>query len=157
LTVAIEGSVNNETGMVADYAWIKESVQPLIEMLDHHHLGQGKAPYGWFETHDLYCDKHLVNLEFPMLPTSENILLWIAEQLNERKFKFSSLRLNETCTSECELTWDEFLWYQTTKGGARADTEAESAEGQEASAGSQEAEAPEALDSTLISDDDIPF
>lgn len=121
LHVSIEGVIDKETGFVMDYADLKRAVEPIIEKLDHHHLGtyilsdmgsiivSGLAP-------DLY-------------PSSENLLWWIADQIGDKLDKFkpntppmvapgldeiyrlhywSHLKLNETCTSVAILTREEY-------------------------------------------------
>lgn len=104
LTVFVEGEIEEVTGMVLDYYEIKQAVQPLIDRLDHTHLGSGNVtlPDGgvtWLNpSHEL---------SLPMLPTSENLLYWIADQLPDQ-FPWSRLRINETCTSSAELTREEY-------------------------------------------------
>jgi 6-pyruvoyl-tetrahydropterin synthase len=84
-------------GMAIDYADIKVIVNPIIEMLDHHHLGSSSVS-GLY----LPADEQLFNLAFPEVPTSENVLMWIASQLPEG-FNWQCLALNETCTSEARI------------------------------------------------------
>jgi 6-pyruvoyl-tetrahydropterin synthase len=100
------GSINTEPehpkeGMGIDYTDIKAAVQPIVDALDHHHLGTGAAdldtPEFW-----LGPDKHLRSNNFPSVPTSENILLWIARQL-PANFNWVCLSLAETCTSEARI------------------------------------------------------
>jgi 6-pyruvoyltetrahydropterin/6-carboxytetrahydropterin synthase len=105
LTVYIRGPVDEETGMVVDYGDIKSSIQPIIDDLDHAHLGAwstdkvtilgggGTKHVSWLRTHN---------------PTSENLLIEIARQIVKRGQVFSSLTLDETCTVSCLLTWEEF-------------------------------------------------
>lgn len=100
-------------GMVVDYSVIKDTVQPIIDALDHYHLGsglveafdEGKHPSGneatFIITH-LPADEHLRRVNFPLVPTSENILIWIASQL-PLDFCWFKLELNETCTSAAVL------------------------------------------------------
>lgn len=101
----LENPGHPKEGMVVDYYDIGQVVKPIIELLDHRHLGYGIAEvedadgaYGGI----LQCDKELWDKNFPIVPTSENILIWIAEQL-PKDFNWSCLALNETCTSEARL------------------------------------------------------
>lgn len=89
-------------GIGIDYYDIKEIVNPIVEMLDHHHLGHGPIVASWGEKLPLYADTHLREGNFPSVPTSENILIWIAKQLPTH-FNWSCLALHETCTSEARL------------------------------------------------------
>jgi 6-pyruvoyltetrahydropterin/6-carboxytetrahydropterin synthase len=100
LKVWVYGPVQEEEGpkqgMVMDYVDIKAVVQPIVDSLDHHHLGHGDRGL---------ADAHLLTRSFPLVPTSENILIWIAGQLvkNAPNFNWTCLALNETCTSEARL------------------------------------------------------
>lgn len=105
LVVEIEGDVKNEPdspkdGMVMDYTDMKAIVQPIIEMLDHHHLGSGHVSDNWGNSFILESD--VDNIPSFFVPTSENLLGWIARQL-PYDFPWASLSLNETCTSEAIL------------------------------------------------------
>jgi 6-pyruvoyltetrahydropterin/6-carboxytetrahydropterin synthase len=121
LKVFVQGSVSEEfgpkEGMVKDFADIKEVVQPIIDMLDHHHLGRGAAdldvPEYW-----LHAPKHLRELNFPTIPTSENILIWIADQLTPTGLNWSCLVLSETCTSEARLFAVNYAIHNTLKAAA---------------------------------------
>jgi 6-pyruvoyltetrahydropterin/6-carboxytetrahydropterin synthase len=86
LTVTIEGKMNIETGMVLDFYEIKSTFDPLIETLDHSFL----------------------NNIIPWIPTSEMLLVWIAEQL-PYEFPWYSLTVSETCTCQATLFKKEFL------------------------------------------------
>lgn len=105
LKVYVDGTVNPKTGFVMDYGEIKAAVQPLIDQLDHHHLG------AWDEIEtpntDLYKRSYVLSLPRDFYPTSENLLLWIGLQLH-RVLNWSELQLNETCTSSATLTRAEF-------------------------------------------------
>lgn len=96
-----EESGNPKEGMGMDYGEIKSVVEPIVKMLDHNHLGNGAAdkdmPEYW-----LGAEHSLRRLNFPEVPTSENILVWIAKQLPS-DFNWQCLALNETCTSEARL------------------------------------------------------
>jgi 6-pyruvoyltetrahydropterin/6-carboxytetrahydropterin synthase len=102
LHVFVEGVVNEETGFVMDYAEISEVVKPLIEALDHRHLGA-------FPQDTLLLWKpEGPDISYPddIYPSSENLLIWIGSKLYN--LQWSKLALEETCTSYCELTRDEF-------------------------------------------------
>jgi 6-pyruvoyltetrahydropterin/6-carboxytetrahydropterin synthase len=109
LTVYVRGPVDRETGMVVDYADIKSSIQPIIDDLDHAHLGAWKT-----DKVEIASPLHTKSVTwlYPMLdtfnPTSENLLIEIAKQIVKRGQVFSSLTLDETCTVSCLLTWEEF-------------------------------------------------
>ena len=136
LHVSVEGPINPETGFVMDFGDISKVVEPLVERLDHRHLGTwemfgefdlGGDPYGeWgYLPRDLY-------------PTSENLLWWIAGQLGLDSYqsafikvpqtvypgqvieveelgpemslvtKWSKISIEETCTSQATLTREEY-------------------------------------------------
>ncbi len=80
LEVHLEGPVDAHTGMLVDYADIKQAFAPLEEQLDHHYLN-----------------------EIPGLenPTSENIVRWVWERLRPTLPQLSRLVLRETCTVGC--------------------------------------------------------
>jgi len=101
LHVAVSGPIDEVTGFVMDYAKISELIKPLIDSLDHHHLGtwdKDKLPY-----HQFWNVSWLPNNFYP---SSENLLMAIGKQLEI--FTWHSLALEETCTSYAELTREEF-------------------------------------------------
>ena len=115
LTVFVEGPVDFATGFVMDFAIISKLVKPLVERLDHRHLGTW--PFVAL-AQDPWWVEGLPNVFYP---TSENLLLWLGEQLlvpqvwgDEPSGKighileWSKLTLNETCTSSTTLTREEF-------------------------------------------------
>jgi 6-pyruvoyltetrahydropterin/6-carboxytetrahydropterin synthase len=112
LTVHVSGNVNHETGFVMDYGDIKEAVQPVIDRLDHHHLGTWIPPY--YGAPSFRCsawEVHYMPRDF--YPSSENLIVWIGTQIDDllgKKLKkfWSKLELNETCTSSCVLTREEY-------------------------------------------------
>lgn len=104
LRVFVDGEVNPETGFVQDYAEISEVVKPLIDRLDHRHLG------AWYIPELASCppEKWMVQgLPLNFYPSSENLVVWIGRQLAGH-LKWSKLELMETSTSLCTLTWKEF-------------------------------------------------
>jgi 6-pyruvoyltetrahydropterin/6-carboxytetrahydropterin synthase len=105
LKVTLSGPVNKETGFVMDYSELSENMVPLIESLDHHHLGTWDSD--WLPYNGDW-DAHTPE---GFYPSSENLLLYIAERMSasyEPEAKWSRLELNETCTSSCVLTREEY-------------------------------------------------
>jgi len=124
LLVVVSGEVDEATGFVMDYATLKEFVEPLIESLDHRHLGQwvdkenqSRIPTdpAFFIGNTSHC---LPGTNSDFYPSSENLIVWIAEYMSALgyakhniapgKFPWSRLELNETCTSRCVLTREEY-------------------------------------------------
>jgi len=95
--------------MVVDYGDIKSSIQPIIDELDHAHLGAWETDKVSISSKQEYpgCTKQVSWLRTTN-PTSENLLIEIAKQIVKRGQVFSSLTLDETCTVSCLLTWEEF-------------------------------------------------
>jgi 6-pyruvoyl-tetrahydropterin synthase len=95
-----------------DYTDIKSAVQPIIDDLDHAHLGAWSTPKVVIDFGSCEGTKTVPWLEGDgsdkFNPTSENLLFEIAKQLVKRSFVFSALSLEETCTCSCTLTWEEF-------------------------------------------------
>lgn len=162
LTVSVHGRIVPETGMLMDYADLKAAVTPLVQSLDHQHLGNGhvlvSGPDG------LRARKHLPST-VPGLtlenPTSEELLWWIADHI-PLGLQWAILHLKETCTSDAELTYQEWARERRThRASVESTQETPSAEAQERSASSQDGtrtgrkEDPEAL--ALITAEDIPF
>jgi 6-pyruvoyltetrahydropterin/6-carboxytetrahydropterin synthase len=104
LHVSVAGPINRETGFVQDFAEISEVVKPLIERLDHRHLGQWRNISGNPQTDE--WGVHGLPTNF--YPSSENLLVWIALQLNDQLPQWSTLALEETCTSRATLTRKEY-------------------------------------------------
>jgi len=69
LTVEVEGELNEDTGMVLDFAVLAKEVEEAIRLLDHNSLNT-----------------------FIYKPTCENILLWIRKALSNSKL-LSSFKL----------------------------------------------------------------
>lgn len=110
LHVYVEGLINPNTGFVMDYADISGIVKPLIEMLDHRHLGNWEYVS---IPNNSWC---VVSLPVDFYPTSENLLVWIGRQLAGR-LDWSKLQLEETCTSLATLERSEFDGEETITGG----------------------------------------
>lgn len=107
LTVYVRGTVNKETGFVMDYADIKRSVSSIVDRLDHRHLGTWYHPM--FDS-TFTQEAHFVpGLPFDFYPSSENLIVWIASELTRLlRDMWSKVELNETCTSKCILTREEY-------------------------------------------------
>jgi 6-pyruvoyltetrahydropterin/6-carboxytetrahydropterin synthase len=102
LRVYVKGPINPDTGFVQDFADISAAVKPLIDDLDHHHLGAwhpANLPYN----HDWGVAHFPAN----MYPSSENLLVWVGQELN-LNLNWSKLELEETCTSAAILLREEF-------------------------------------------------
>lgn len=106
--IAIEDEISKATGMVMDYAIIKEKVQPIIDELDHAHLGAWQTDK---VTISRGKTKEVKWLPANFNPTSENLLLAIGCALIIRGIKFSHILLKETDTTSCYAEWDEVRDY----------------------------------------------
>ena len=108
LHVSVEGSIDPETGFVMDFAEISEAVKPLIERLDHRHLGTWTIPsttgLGYQMLH--FPGWGVTGMPTGFYPTSENLLAWIGLQLSG--LSWSKLSIEETCTSRATLTREEY-------------------------------------------------
>ena len=78
--VHIDGPVDQKLGWVSDFADISESMQPLLEQLDHHYLNEVEG---------------LEN------PTTERLACWIWEHLKPSLPELSQVVVQETCTTGC--------------------------------------------------------
>ena len=78
--IVVSGEANPKLGWLIDYAEISAAFKPLWEQLDHHYLN-----------------------EVPGLenPTSENIAVWIWNQLKPLLPLLSEVVVAETCTARC--------------------------------------------------------
>jgi len=155
LTVFIEGDVHFDTGMVMDYGTIKDLIDPLINRLDHHHLGYGRVE---IEGESEFLLSDVEGLPKRFLPTSENLLWWIARHI-PIKVPWCTLELNETCTSAASLTKDEFLrkggrpnGKERHEEGREEREEVPAEEEKEVASGGDKVE-----ESARITDDDLPF
>jgi 6-pyruvoyltetrahydropterin/6-carboxytetrahydropterin synthase len=113
LEVAVTGFVDDVTGFVQDYADISKVIDPLIERLDHRHLGtwgNGMVVQHWFNLKEWAVE----GLSADFYPSSENLLWWIAGELVPPLPQWSRLRLHETCTSTATLTREEYNRASTT-------------------------------------------
>ena len=78
--IYVSGEPDTESGWVMDFADLKESFEPTYQRLDHHYLNE------------------IDGLENP---TSENLAMWIWEQLQPILPELSKVEICETCTSGC--------------------------------------------------------
>jgi 6-pyruvoyltetrahydropterin/6-carboxytetrahydropterin synthase len=77
--IYIEGSIN-EMGWVMDFTDLKEICKPWIEILDHSYLNE------------------IAGLENP---TSENIAIWLWDNIIVMLPELCAIEIMETCTSGC--------------------------------------------------------
>jgi 6-pyruvoyltetrahydropterin/6-carboxytetrahydropterin synthase len=107
LKVTVSGDVNPESGFVMDYGDVKDAVQPVIDRLDHRHLGTWYLPHG-AGFRNATWEVYYMPQNF--YPSSENLIVWIGTQIDDQVGKkfWSKLELNETCTSGCILTREEY-------------------------------------------------
>jgi 6-pyruvoyl-tetrahydropterin synthase len=103
--VFVEGVVDAATGFVMDYAEISNAVKPLIGRLDHRHLGAW-TPLFHKPMNSLHSVSMVPGLPDEFYPSSENLLIWIGNEL--AGMRWSKLALEETCTSYAELSREEF-------------------------------------------------
>ncbi len=73
-----EGTPDPRTGMVVDFAEIKNAFQPCHELLDHHYLNE---------------------VEGLEVPTSENLAKWIWDRVRPQLSCLSEVIVHETCTA----------------------------------------------------------
>ncbi|WP_339675853.1 6-carboxytetrahydropterin synthase QueD [uncultured Zhongshania sp.] len=78
--IVIEGDIDPHTGWLMDFSEVKKVFAPIYDQLDHNYLNDIKG---------------LEN------PTSENIAIWIWNQLKPRLSALSRVEIRETCTSGC--------------------------------------------------------
>jgi len=78
--IVVTGEVDPKFGWVMDYADVKAAFKPLWDRLDHYYLNEVKG---------------LEN------PTSENLAIWIWNELKPRLPLLSEVVVAETCTARC--------------------------------------------------------
>lgn len=84
IEIHVVGDVASHSGMVIDFADIKEAFQPLLDLLDHYYLNEVEG---------------LEN------PTSENLACWIWTRLGPL-LSLSEIVVRETCTSGASYRGD---------------------------------------------------
>jgi len=78
--IHVQGDVDPDTGWIIDFSQITKAFAPLYEQLDHHYLNEVQG---------------LSN------PTSENLAVWIWNQLKPALPALDQVVVRETCTSGC--------------------------------------------------------
>ncbi|WP_373081724.1 6-carboxytetrahydropterin synthase QueD [Zhongshania sp.] len=76
----ISGDIDPHTGWLMDFSELKQIFKPIYERLDHYYLND------------------IPGLENP---TSENLAIWIWQQLKPILAALSQVEVRETCTSGC--------------------------------------------------------
>ena len=87
IEVKLEGTYDAESGILMNFSDVKKAVMPYIEYLDHSLLN------------DL-AEKD--DIELLRNPTSENICLWLYQELLPKIPMLKSVLLHETGSSACE-------------------------------------------------------
>lgn len=85
VVIYIKGDVDPKMGWIKDFGEIKQVFKPIYDQLDHYYLNDIKG---------------LEN------PTSENLAIWIWQQLKPVLPELSKICIRETCTSGCEYIGD---------------------------------------------------
>ena len=80
IRIAVRGEPAAETGWIIDFGDIKAAFAPIYAQLDHNYLND------------------IPGLENP---TSENLAIWIWQQLQPSLPQLSAVEIFETCTSGC--------------------------------------------------------
>ncbi|MBE1302437.1 MAG: 6-carboxytetrahydropterin synthase QueD [Alteromonadaceae bacterium] len=83
--IYVSGKVGNTTGWVMDFADLKSIFTPIYKQLDHNYLN---------------------DIEGLENPTSENIAIWIWDNLKPRLPILSKVEVKETCTAGCIYSGD---------------------------------------------------
>lgn len=78
--LAVRGEVDPHTGWLIDFGDLKQITAPLVELLDHNLLNE------------------IAGLDNP---TSENLAIWIWQQLRPKLPILHRVTIEETCTSRC--------------------------------------------------------
>ena len=86
LRIVIGGEPGAHSGWIMDFGDIKTAVGPIIDRLDHYYLND------------------IPGLENP---TSENIAIWIWNELKPRLAPLERIEMRETCTSGCSYSGPE--------------------------------------------------
>ncbi len=78
--LTLSGDLDPLYGWLMDFSDIKQSFKPVYERLDHHYLND------------------IPGLENP---TSENLAIWIWNEMKPHLPQLSAVEIRETCTSGC--------------------------------------------------------
>jgi 6-pyruvoyl-tetrahydropterin synthase len=149
--------------MVKDFYDIKQAIQPIVDKLDHQHLGEGEVIHfnGMEPDYKVWLLSTVEGMIPGFTPTSENLLIWIASQI-PTTLPWCKLEINETCTSSAVLERWEHTRYFLKEGGNHGRQEEGDEEGRQegkevpAQEGKKVASPPIDIDA-YIRDDDIPF
>jgi 6-pyruvoyltetrahydropterin/6-carboxytetrahydropterin synthase len=76
----VSGPVGERDGWVMDFAELRQIFQPVYDQLDHHYLNE---------------------IEGLENPTSENLAIWIWQQLKSDLEGLSKIVVQETCNAGC--------------------------------------------------------
>lgn len=91
IEVKVKGEIKADTGILMDFGDIKAVVKPYVDMLDHQVINEIGEQKG---------------IELLTNPTSENIGLWLFNELSPKLEGLHSIMVHETCTSRCEFVKD---------------------------------------------------
>lgn len=89
--VKIKGEIQPKMGILIDFADVKAVVKPFIEYLDHDCLND-------------IAERDSIDLL--RNPTSENICIWLYQEIKPKLPMLHSVTVHETCTSACEYFAD---------------------------------------------------
>ncbi len=78
--VHIEGDVDPRLGWVIDFGEMKQAMKPIIDRLDHYYLNE---------------------IEGLENPTSENLAMWVWDEVKGELPTITAIEVRETCTSGC--------------------------------------------------------
>jgi len=110
LTVCVDGMIDQKTGFVLDFNTLKHLVeQSVINRLDHKFLGMATCLPELAAQHYADCCKD----HRAFYPTSENLLIWIGEELILANILWDNLTLAETETCSATLTYAEYTRLET--------------------------------------------
>ena len=83
IRIYVEGSPDQQTGWIIDFADIVQAFEPIRKMLDHSYLNE---------------------IEGLENPTSENLAIWVWEKMANTLIELSKVEIRETCNSGCIYT-----------------------------------------------------
>lgn len=85
-----------------DYADLSKVVKPLVEQLDHRHLGAWS--FGLMFIGNYRDNWGVEGMHAEFYPSSENLCLWIWSRLQRDLSNLEEVSIEETCTSACTIT-----------------------------------------------------
>ena len=83
IRIYVEGSPDQQTGWIIDFADIVQTFEPIRKILDHSYLNE---------------------IEGLENPTSENLAIWVWEKMANTLIELSKVEIRETCNSGCIYT-----------------------------------------------------